>query len=173
MEPVKTCQPLMKIERLVMTQDHLNKISQKDDSIVQPTGNLILNVNVSLFGLSLSFNHSGILQQLKHSIKKIAPVSLKSFLMGIFPILAWLPEYSWKDNFVSDLVSGCTIAVIQIPQGKINLLICWFIFSSTLSLFRNGFCTSYECIPNYRNLYISLPPASVHFNGYITSSLLR
>ncbi|EAT46519.1 AAEL002294-PA, partial [Aedes aegypti] len=34
-----------------------------------------------------------------------------------FPIVGWLSEYSLKRDFASDLISGCTVAVMHIPQG--------------------------------------------------------
>ena len=43
---------------------------------------------------------------------------MKKFLTGMFPFLVWLPTYSWKKDFPADVVSGCTIAVMHIPQGK-------------------------------------------------------
>jgi len=39
MELSEKYQPLLKIERLVLTQDHLEKIQHKDDSMVSPNGN--------------------------------------------------------------------------------------------------------------------------------------
>lgn len=35
----------------------------------------------------------------------------------MFPFLAWLPTYSWKKDFPADVMTGCTIAVMHIPQG--------------------------------------------------------
>ena len=47
--------------------------------------------------------------------KNFDPVSL---IFRIFPIFAWLPEYKWKEDFVSDASAGFTVAVMHIPQGK-------------------------------------------------------
>ncbi|XP_071452003.1 prestin [Hetaerina americana] len=33
------------------------------------------------------------------------------------PVLTWLPRYNWKEDFVSDIISGSTVAVMHIPQG--------------------------------------------------------
>ena len=33
----------------------------------------------------------------------------------------WLLKYKWKENLSGDLVAGATMAIIQIPQGMINL----------------------------------------------------
>ena len=44
-------------------------------------------------------------------------LSFKNIIHDFIPIIKWLPEYSVKDNFVGDLISGITIAVMHIPQG--------------------------------------------------------
>uniref|UniRef100_A0ABK8FV32 STAS domain-containing protein n=2 Tax=gambiae species complex TaxID=44542 RepID=A0ABK8FV32_ANOGA len=36
---------------------------------------------------------------------------------GFFPILQWLPKYSIKNDLLSDMTAGLTVAVLQIPQG--------------------------------------------------------
>lgn len=38
-------------------------------------------------------------------------------ILGLFPILSWLPNYGWKTDLLSDAVSGFTVAVMHIPQG--------------------------------------------------------
>lgn len=40
----------------------------------------------------------------------------KSCFLGTFPIFSWLHAYK-KDDFVGDLISGCTVAIMHIPQG--------------------------------------------------------
>jgi hypothetical protein len=39
-------------------------------------------------------------------------------VLNLFPILRWLPAYNWKRDFVCDLMSGFTVGVMQVPQGK-------------------------------------------------------
>uniref|UniRef100_A0AAG5DPI6 STAS domain-containing protein n=1 Tax=Anopheles atroparvus TaxID=41427 RepID=A0AAG5DPI6_ANOAO len=48
------------------------------------------------------------------SVRQVDP---KSCCTSVFPPLTWLPEYSWSKDLVRDLVSGCTVAVMHIPQG--------------------------------------------------------
>ncbi|CAG9767761.1 unnamed protein product [Ceutorhynchus assimilis] len=38
-------------------------------------------------------------------------------LLDTIPLLRWLPEYSWKRSFGSDIISGITVAIMHIPQG--------------------------------------------------------
>lgn len=42
---------------------------------------------------------------------------VKKFFTGIFPISDWFFKYSWKKDFVSDIISGITVAIMHIPQG--------------------------------------------------------
>lgn len=35
----------------------------------------------------------------------------------MIPILHWLPNYNWKSDLLNDIIAGCTILALQIPQG--------------------------------------------------------
>lgn len=48
--------------------------------------------------------------------EKCSKNSIKSCFLGTFPILAWLQSYK-KEDFLGDLISGCTVAIMHIPQG--------------------------------------------------------
>ncbi|EDS30037.1 conserved hypothetical protein [Culex quinquefasciatus] len=43
--------------------------------------------------------------------------SARRCLGNVLPIFNWLSEYSWERDFLADLISGCTVAVMHIPQG--------------------------------------------------------
>jgi len=43
--------------------------------------------------------------------------SVGRYLLSLVPILTWLPAYRWRENMISDLVAGLTVAIMHIPQG--------------------------------------------------------
>ena len=46
---------------------------------------------------------------------------VKKTVKKAFPFLQILQGYSLKDDFVNDLVSGLTVGVMHIPQGKLPI----------------------------------------------------
>ncbi|KAJ8913640.1 hypothetical protein NQ315_007357 [Exocentrus adspersus] len=50
----------------------------------------------------------------KKACNSIHPLAV---LKKTIPILSWLPEYSWRKSFFSDVISGMTVAIMHIPQG--------------------------------------------------------
>ncbi|CEF64668.1 FI18412p1 [Strongyloides ratti] len=59
------------------------------------------------------------LKNSKYNENKKRSVILKIFLKSIsfLPIINWLPKYNFKENFISDIVSGFTTGIIHVPQG--------------------------------------------------------
>lgn len=52
-------------------------------------------------------------------------VKPKSIILTIFPVFQWLSQYNIKNDLVGDIISGCTVAIMHIPQGKIYS-VNWF-----------------------------------------------
>lgn len=50
--------------------------------------------------------------------KWIISVRPMNIFLSIFPIISWLPGYKIKHDLVSDLIAGCTVAIMHIPQGR-------------------------------------------------------
>lgn len=44
-------------------------------------------------------------------------IDVKSIVYDLCPVLKWLPEYQVRKNLMGDLISGCTVAIMHIPQG--------------------------------------------------------
>src|SRR6218665_2409327 len=43
--------------------------------------------------------------------------SLNLLLVRFFPILSWLPGYSFRNDFIYDMIAGLTVLTLHIPQG--------------------------------------------------------
>ena len=76
---------------------------------------------------ALSFGH-GIRDRLRCKCN-VTCADVRQFLLKLLPIVSWLPRYDVRSDFVGDVVAGCTIGVMRIPQGKSDsvphtLLIC-------------------------------------------------
>ncbi|KAK9751232.1 Sulfate permease family [Popillia japonica] len=48
---------------------------------------------------------------------KLRAISFFSICSSIMPVLEWLPRYRWKQDILSDIISGITVAIMNIPQG--------------------------------------------------------
>uniref|UniRef100_A0A5F9DV81 Solute carrier family 26 member 6 n=1 Tax=Oryctolagus cuniculus TaxID=9986 RepID=A0A5F9DV81_RABIT len=42
-----------------------------------------------------------------------------ALLLRHFPILAWLPRYPVRDWLLGDVLSGLSVAIMQLPQGEL------------------------------------------------------
>ena len=50
-------------------------------------------------------------------VAQCSGAGLLRWARALVPILSWLPAYRWRENMLSDLVAGLTVAVMHIPQG--------------------------------------------------------
>lgn len=60
-------------------------------------------------------------EEIKPSVcSKFKNIKPTRILLSMFPILTWMSEYNFKTDIVGDIVSGCTVAIMHIPQGKLT-----------------------------------------------------
>ncbi len=56
-------------------------------------------------------------------------------LIGLIPIVHWLPRYQFKANFATDVIGGLTMGAVMVPQGTrkcYRVVVLWW-FDSMLS----------------------------------------
>ncbi|CAG2168705.1 unnamed protein product, partial [Oppiella nova] len=81
-----------------------------------------LNVNRLAYNVS-QFNEDfiPIPTTTEEKIRKFKPdVSRNAWirrLKGLLPISLWLPEYKYKENLLTDIIVGITVAIFQVPQS--------------------------------------------------------
>lgn len=61
--------------------------------------------------------NNGMLQLKSSCCRSCSETSFKNIFFGLFPIMNWLPKYKWKNQLFGDIMSGCTVAIMHIPQG--------------------------------------------------------
>ncbi|GAM25517.1 hypothetical protein SAMD00019534_086920 [Acytostelium subglobosum LB1] len=62
------------------------------------------------------------------------------YLLGMLPIISWLPKYSIKEDLRGDIVAGLTVGVMLIPQGMAYALVAdlpmvYGLYSSIVPIF--------------------------------------
>ncbi|XP_072024971.1 prestin-like, partial [Amphiura filiformis] len=72
-------------------------------------------------GFEHSDRHHFPLVQIQDRVRRIrCRLRLKdvgTFIVNLLPIVHWLPRYNVRSNFLRDVISGCTIGVMRIPQA--------------------------------------------------------
>ncbi|XP_064489456.1 prestin-like isoform X3 [Ornithodoros turicata] len=63
------------------------------------------------------FPDSTVVQKVKRKVLSCCMCTPVSILYSIFPVLQWLPCYSFSQYFVKDIMAGITVSIMHIPQG--------------------------------------------------------
>jgi len=109
----------------------------------------------------------------KHLCENISNLTCRGVLNAWLPILTWLPQYSIKENAVSDIAGGLTVAILHIPQGIIIKIFSRRFFKGILCVsnfevsfnFRSCVCNAGFCPCNYWTVSRFCSSVSLHING--------
>ncbi len=76
-------------------------------------------------------DHVGTREQIQRKLKEIdcSPKGGCNVIVGLLPILQWLPGYHLREDILGDVISGLTTAVMRIPQGKAKVEVFIFVMS--------------------------------------------
>nr|XP_054601957.1 solute carrier family 26 member 6 [Nothobranchius furzeri] len=82
------------VHREVLDENRLDEVAQKGTWSTKPT----------------------VGERVRESLRCSVP-KLKHMVLTWIPILAWLPGYSFRENAMGDLISGCSVGIMHLPQG--------------------------------------------------------
>lgn len=60
---------------------------------------------------------------MQNAINIIRSKDWRACIMSTVPAVKWLSKYNWRENILSDIISGLTVAIMHIPQGMAYALL--------------------------------------------------
>ena len=98
----------------------------------------------------------------------------------------WFLKYKWKENLSGDVIAGMTMAIIQIPQGKTDILGFLLFLSKPIKFIsclknvinyivykRHGIWITRKCSSCTWNLYVYISCSDILFTRTIISCFKR
>ena len=77
-----------------------------------------MDSNCTEEGLTLSQTNPVQVSEARSCVAQCSGAGLLSWARALVPILSWLPAYRWREDALSDLVAGLTVAIMHIPQVR-------------------------------------------------------
>ena len=122
-----------KFKRSKSSQDQNENVQEKDDCAILKS-DIRFDIKRRAFSYKSfvneyavqSFSTFSLLAALSLFIRKnLKPGSecMKTTLVKRAPVLKWLRHYSIKENLLSDILSGITVAIVHIPQSMAYALL--------------------------------------------------
>lgn len=88
------------VHREIFDEFRLNEVAQRDTSLTGPP----------------------VGEKIKEYTRCTVP-RMKQMVQRWVPVLEWLPKYSIRENAIGDLISGCSVAIMHLPQGMAYALL--------------------------------------------------